>query len=116
MLSTLLGALLVMAAGMAAVTAIVRWGTRDRAVRTPPPEEPAPPEEPTGVGGYWPFPGGISAEGQQPVLPPPTVARVRALLGEGRQAEAVEEVRTATGMDLYRAQETVALIRRNQAG
>ena len=54
--------------------------------------------------------------GHEPVLAPHILSRVRDLVREGREAEAVEMVREATGMDVYRAREAVALVRRNTEG
>ncbi len=107
MLVALLGAVLVMAVGMA----VVRWGAEYRLGRMFGDDDIDPLPGADGVGGYWPVP--VEGAGQEPVLPPHVLARVRVLLGEGREAEAVEAVREATGMDLYRARETVALVRRN---
>ncbi len=110
MLAALLGAVLVMAVGMA----VVRWGVEYQGTRAFETDGVDSLSEPDGVGGYWPFP--VEATEQEPVLPPHVLARVRILLAEGRETEAVEAVREATGMDLYRAREAVALVRRNGTG
>lgn len=107
MLVALLGAVLVMAVGMA----VVRWGAEYRGGRAFDADDVDSLSGADGVGGYWPPPA--ESTGQEPVLPPHVLGRVHVLLREGREAEAVEAVREATGMDLYRAREAVALVRRN---
>lgn len=116
MLIALLGALMVIAAGMV----VVRWGTRVRDADAPEPEPAAEPTEPElpgvsgGVGGYWPFPPEAGPGERGPQLPPQTLSRVRGLLASDRGGEAVEVIRRETGMDLHRAREAVETIRREK--
>ena len=109
MLVSLLGAVLVMAVGIA----LVRWG-RVPGSRAFDADGIEPLPEGNGIGGYWPLVE--DSTGHEPVLAPHILSRVRDLVREGREAEAVEMVREATGMDVYRAREAVALVRRNTEG
>jgi hypothetical protein len=110
MLVSLLGAVLVMAVGIA----LVRWGAEYRGGRAFDADGIEPLPEGNGIGGYWPLVE--DSTGHEPVLAPHILSQVRDLVREGRETEAVEMVREATGMDVYRAREAVALVRRNTEG
>ncbi|MDT0300591.1 hypothetical protein [Streptomonospora wellingtoniae] len=107
MVLAMLGALAVLGLG-SWVSAHVRRGRRDIEPGADAHGAAAPDEAP--VGGYTLLEGSEEDAGRE--LAGDALARVRGLLAEGRDNEAVGAVRDATGCSALRAEEIVAGIRR----
>ncbi|WP_046468591.1 hypothetical protein [Allosalinactinospora lopnorensis] len=109
MLLALIGAVAVLGLG-ALVMDRLRQGSGPRQVDWPQRPPPATENGPTQVGGYTLLSGAV-AEEPPPLLPEATVARVRQLVAEGQELDAIRFVQAQTGVDVQRAREVVAWIR-----